>query len=391
MPPPTIASTLRPRPFGIMKFASTLKGFDIHTKTLDGVTQQTAVGAVVTVIAAITVMVLLVSEIRIYGTTDLVSRMYPDNGIGKSGETVRLFFDVEFPEVECSVIRFQQEVTRGSVHVHEADNEAEIQREEMINPDRQGKFGCWIHGSLLTDRVGGHFTFKVSPTERRLTEEERRKERGEVSTPQLILGAPLMKTIVPSLKHKINHIMFLPASGPGSDKKDALTVGNRRLEQSRITKKSRDGDGSVTTLLSSHSNIGFSFEEALLNLSVDVEPTVGLQQYMLQVVPTHYRSKRGTHHDQHLNQYSVTQRQLDTLVISSGGVVQLNGHSYADTYGISFAYDFYPVMLTVEERKESFLEFLANLVGIIGGVITIINLVGKTLTSGVKTMLGKND
>jgi hypothetical protein len=375
-----------------MKLASTLKGFDIHTKTLDGVTQQTVVGAVVTVIAAITVMVLLVSEIRIYGTTDLVSRMYPDNGIGKSGETVRLFFDVEFPYVDCGIITFQQEVTRGSVHVHEADNEAEIQREQMINPDKQGKFGCWIHGSLLTDRVGGHFTFKVTPTERRLTEEERRKERDDaVSSPQMIAGAPLMKTVVPSLDHKINHIMFLPASGPGSDKKEALAANNQRAERSKMNNKKKNGDASVRSLLSSHSNIGFDLEKTLLNLSVDVEPNVGLQQYMLQVVPTHYRSRKGRRHDQHLNQYSVTQRTLETLIISSGGAVQLNGHSYADTYGLSFAYDFYPVMLTVEERKESFLEFLANLVGIIGGVITIINLVGKTVSSGVKTIMGKND
>ena len=50
-------------------------------------------------------------------------------------------------------------------------------------------------------------------------------------------------------------------------------------------------------------------------------------------------------------------------------MVQLAGQSFSDTYGLVFSYDFCPVKLTLEERKESFLEFLANLVGIVGGMI----------------------
>lgn len=374
-----------------MKFGNSLKGFDIHTKTLDGVTQQTVFGAVASIVAAITVTVLLVAEVRIYATTDLVSRMYPDNSIGKTGETVRLHFDVEFSEIDCSIIGFQQEVTRGSVHLREADNEADIQREKIAHLEKHGKFGCWIHGSLLTDRVGGHFTFKVTPTERRFTEEERILERNGANSPHVMLGTPSMKTIIPRLDHKINHIMFLPATGPGSDKMEALTASSVEVGKQEKMIMSNGADASVRGLLNRHGKMGFNLEKTLLDHVETVDSNIGLQQYMLQVVPTHYHSRRGRRHDQHLNQYSVTQRQLDALIVSSGGAVQLNGHTYIDTYGISFAYDFYPVMLVVEERKESLFEFLANLVGIVGGVITIINLVGKTVSTGVKSLIGKKD
>ena len=74
-----------------------IKMFDIHTKSLDGVTQQTTIGAIVTLVSSVVVLMLLFSEMRLYTTTELVSRMYPDNGVGRSLESVRLHFDVEFP------------------------------------------------------------------------------------------------------------------------------------------------------------------------------------------------------------------------------------------------------------------------------------------------------
>ena len=105
--------------------------FDIHTKSLDGVTQQTTIGAIVTLVSSVVVLMLLFSEMRLYTTTELVSRMYPDNGVGRSLESVRLHFDVEFPEIDCELIKFSQEVTRGQTHILEEEQHAEINREKM--------------------------------------------------------------------------------------------------------------------------------------------------------------------------------------------------------------------------------------------------------------------
>jgi hypothetical protein len=372
-----------------------LKMFDIHTKSLDGVTQQTTIGAIVTLISSVVVLMLLFSELRLYTTTELVSRMYPDNGVGRSSESVRLHFDVEFPEIDCELIKFSQEVTRGQTHILEEEQHAEIKREAMVHPDKVGKFGCWVHGSLLTDKVGGHFIFKVTPTERRMTAEDKERMTKELEAAGITQEnskqmASQIIQVLPPLKHNIRHIMFLPAEGPGADKDGAL-LSERKKNMARRNNRSRVRDKTARGLLYNDKKFGLEQEKTLFETAMDVESGKGLKHYMLQVVPTHYKSRRGPKYDQLLNQYSVTQKVIDTSLISHGGVIQLAGQSFSDTYGLVFSYDFYPVKLTLEERKESFLEFLANLVGIVGGVITVINLVGMTVGAGVKAVIGKKD
>ena len=187
--------------------------FDIHTKSLDGVTQQTTIGAIVTLVSSVVVLMLLFSEMRLYTTTELVSRMYPDNGVGRSLESVRLHFDVEFPEIDCELIKFSQEVTRGQTHILEEEQHAEINREKMVHPDKVGKFGCWVHGSMLTDKVGGHFIFKVTPTERRMTAEDKERVKKELESAGIMQEnskqAPSQNIqVLPPLKHTIRHVFL---------------------------------------------------------------------------------------------------------------------------------------------------------------------------------------
>ena len=198
--------------------------------------------------------------------------------------------------------------------------------------------------------------------------------------------------VLPPLKHTIRHVMFLPANGAGSDKEAAL-LSERRKNMARRNKNKnrRVRDKTARGLLYNDKKFGLDLEKTLFETTVEVDSGKGLQHYMLQVVPTHYKSRRGPKHDHSLNQYSVTQKVIDSSLISQGGVIQLAGQSFADTYGLVFSYDFYPVRLELEERNESFLEFVANLVGIVGGVITVINLVGMTVGAGVKAVIGKKD
>jgi hypothetical protein len=59
--------------------------------------------------------------------------------------------------------------------------------------------------------------------------------------------------------------------------------------------------------------------------------------------------------------------------------------------GLAFNYDFSPVMLFLEERREKIIDFIANLFGIIGGVITVLSLIERFLQGSAKAMIGKKD
>lgn len=132
-------------------FSSKLKKFDVHTKTIDGVhDQQTLIGAIVTVFSIAVVMLLILSEFSMYLNKDIVSHMVADTSVGV--EAIQIKFDVEFTRTSCDRITFAQEVTRGTLHSHEPER---IEKEPI-----EGR-SCWVHGSLVTDKVGGLFKFII--------------------------------------------------------------------------------------------------------------------------------------------------------------------------------------------------------------------------------------
>lgn len=62
---------------------------------------------------------------------------------------------------------------------------------------------------------------------------------------------------------------------------------------------------------------------------------------------------------------------------------------YANWYCISLA--LLQVMLYMEERRERIIDFVSNLFGIVGGVITVLSLFEGLLHQSAKTLIGKND
>ena len=59
--------------------------------------------------------------------------------------------------------------------------------------------------------------------------------------------------------------------------------------------------------------------------------------------------------------------------------------------GIVFTYDFYPVIMMVQETSVSFFSFLTNLCAVIGGTITVLGLFDGFIYKANKARLGKND
>jgi len=339
--------------------------FDFHVKTQDDVTQQTLLGGAVTILSFVVVIYLVLSEIWIYRSSEVVTRMLADSTIGM--ESVRIEFDIEFPAVRCEKISFMQEVTRGSVHIHEPEF---VRKEEMH--DHQGSSGCWVHGYTVTDKAAGNFRFGIEPDPPKDLSQDPSLRN---FPPGFGVGGALHFEIfqppeLPHMSHKINALSFKPV------------------------------DMDTTALIDTKKVAHVAFP--LVDATTEMDANVGIHHYALQIVPTHYKplgagaasgsSSSAAGLLKHANQYSFIEKQigLDAIAAQMGHVL-IAGQQLHKFYGVIFTYDFYPLMVVLEERQEGLLSFLTSLCGIVGGVITVLGLLEKCLHTSQKALLGKKD
>lgn len=146
--------------------SSRLRKFDVHVKTVDGVTQQTYIGACITVICSILVVVLCIAEFSAYMQKSTHNHIIVDQSIGSAA--VRLRFDIHFHKLGCnrrfillkklscaSELSFAQEVVRGTVHTDSSDVTDAVKFTPLNG-------GCRAVGDIITDKVAGNFRFQAS-------------------------------------------------------------------------------------------------------------------------------------------------------------------------------------------------------------------------------------
>jgi len=134
---------------------SQFKRFDVHVKVVEGVSHQTSLGAVITIICLTLSMLLAYSEMQLLFRPEQFSHVILDQA--STEKPVKLHFDVEFLKLTCSQISFSQEVVRGTVHKFldaEKDN-------SLVLEDVDGS-RCRVKGHVITDKVAGNFRFKVA-------------------------------------------------------------------------------------------------------------------------------------------------------------------------------------------------------------------------------------
>jgi hypothetical protein len=98
-------------------FGTKLKKFDVHVKVVDGVGQQTSVGAVVTLVCLVLTALLAYSELRLLLRPEKSSHVVLDQV--SSMESVKLNFDVVFHKLSCSGIitsTLAQSLTHSLTH-----------------------------------------------------------------------------------------------------------------------------------------------------------------------------------------------------------------------------------------------------------------------------------
>lgn len=149
-------------------------------KALDGVNQQTLTGALLTIVGAILVIVLLVTEVSIFRDINVVNKLVVDKAA--STEAVKLMFDVTFHRVSCDRLSFMQEATRGTIHSHDPVEMLKVDVDDATTPGRKG---CRVSGFGIIDKIAGNFRFAVSS----------------------------QNNAASDLSHTINFVSFVPTSG----------------------------------------------------------------------------------------------------------------------------------------------------------------------------------
>jgi hypothetical protein len=297
-----------------MSFVAKIKRFDVYAKPVDGVSEKTTIGAVITFISFCLVTLLIYSEFSAYLKSDIVSHMALDSSKKGQNTETKIEFDIDFFEVSCSRVKFTQEVTRGQ---HHGDLQmVDISLETITVDDKEA---CHAYGSLITDKVGGNFKFEVQALE----DESKELEKENLLDSRQMLFFPLLQQsnkIAPDISHRINHILFLDN-----------TVA-KDIDQIIFLADSSDK---------------LPIEKHPLNGQISNIPLgTGIYQYSIQVVPTTYEPIKGK--KLLINQYSITERQVDFQQALIG--VTIAGQYFSNFIGVVFTYDFYPVRMILYIR-----------------------------------------
>ena len=308
--------------------SSKLKKFDVHSKAVDGVNEQTAIGALVTFIMYGFIGFLLYSEVSVRSDSDIVSRMVLDaSGSARRIQTTKIEFDVDFHKIACDRIQFTQEVTRGEHHGDPTKTDA-INLVPMVSENIES---CHVFGTLVTDKVGGNFRFEIAELESEAKAIAAAKDTSpEAMEARRILfpGGPESPIMVPpDISHKINHILFLENHSNGII--DQVASGAAYDNMLKLESRPLNGQDCQVPL------------------------GIGIHQYSIQVVPTTYMSYKEE--PKHLNQYSVTERQVEFEQALSG--VMIGGQPFTNFVGVVFNYDFYPVRILLGFHHLIFLFF----------------------------------
>lgn len=116
-----------------------------------------------------------------------------------------------------------------------------------------------------------------------------------------------------------------------------------------------------------------SIEDLIARLTgEDDRPNMGMFSYYVKVVPTTYKFLGGK--TLQTNQYSVTEHYK-----------VINSHT-PGLPGIFFFYDLSPIMVDVEEQRQSFFHFLTQTCAILGGVFTVAGMIDKVLYAGLQKL-----
>jgi hypothetical protein len=307
---------------------------DIYSRAAPGVRTQTLFGSFVTVVASVIMLLLFFSEVVRWRTVEVRHRASIDPSNATS-DLVDVEINITFHYVPCDEVRINVDDAKGSAQRNVVETVRRTPWRSEVGGEAPGAGrsaggrsshappaapaeGCTLEGTLRLPKVAGDFHVLAGP-------EAAEKGVGSALAQALFgLGAGAGDRVdgLRDAKHTIHHLAFGPAFPGRRNPLDGRTVEVPKGSQAR---------------------------------------------YALKVVPTRFVDVSGR--TTASNQLSATLRRRDRSVEDR----------VFPRPGVFFQFTFTPLMIDIEERRRSFLQFVTGACAILGGVFTVSGMVDSAM------------
>ncbi|KAF9610339.1 hypothetical protein IFM89_022009 [Coptis chinensis] len=363
---------------------SKLRNLDAYPKINEDFYSRTLSGGVITIVSSIVMLLLFISELRLYLHAVTDTQLVVDTS---RGETLRINFDVTFPALPCSILSIDAMDISGEQHLdvrHDIIKKRIDVHGNVIETRQDGIGGPKIekplqrHGGRLEHNetyCGSCYGAEASDEDccnscEEVREAYRKKGWG-MSNPDLIDQTD--STVGLALAFKLSGWAWFGT---------IVNLTGGMCKREGFLQKIKDEVGEGCNVYGSlevnkvAGNFHFAPGKSFQQSGVHVHDLLAFQQDSFNVVPTVYTDIRG--HTIQTNQFSVTEHFRNAEF----------GRPQA-LPGVFFFYDLSPIKVTFAEEHISFLHFLTNVCAIVGGVFTVSGIVDSFIYHGQKAIKKK--
>nr|CAD7255969.1 unnamed protein product [Timema shepardi] len=382
-----------------MEIFQKLRNFDAYPKTLEDFRVKTFGGAAVTVLSALIMTSLFVSELRDYLNPTVTEELFVDTS---RGSKLRINFDFIIPTISCDFLVLDAMDTSGEQHL-QIDHNIFKRRLELLSlkPIEEPK----------KEDIGGseHQTEKkVEETDIVTTTTEScgscyGAETSEIkccNTCEAVKDAYRRRKWALTNFEKISQCKNENNSEKMSKAFNEACQIYGSMEVNRVGGSFHIAPGQSFSINHVHvhdvqpfSSSSFNTSHHIRHLSfgrtiqgvtnpidgIDVIAHEGatMFQYYIKIVPTTYVRRDGA--ILQTNQFSVTKHQKSVSIMTGDSGMP----------GIFFSYELAPVMVKISEKEKSFGHFATNVCAIIGGVFTVASLIDAFIYRSIKAIQKK--
>lgn len=335
--------------------------YDAFSKPARGIRPHTALGGVITLIAATSAAILFILQLYLYVRPEsyqslhisesIATKLLPNTSEQPMNKRTLLPVNIKvtFPHLTCLDIDITNDDARDEefekMHKHSILRKKEPIRKDLFDFDPNfvennivPSNGCTISGELLVPRVGGTLSFSLSAQKWKMIQ---------------------ISEIFQLAKQNVIH-------GPEDYKKD-----NSFAPAYNVSHYIHRLDFGTS----------FPLADNPLYQSKYIFKNIGLSNVVVKIIPTKYKTSMFFP-TQNMHQISVTQHTLESSAFL-GDIFALPG--------LSITYDFTPIMVKHNSGRDNLFTFITNLIGIVGGVFVTVELISGFLITGAAAVAKKMD
>ncbi|PKA65118.1 Protein disulfide-isomerase 5-4 [Apostasia shenzhenica] len=377
-----------------MEILNKLKNLDAYPKINEDFYNRTRSGGLITVVSAIIIIFLFLSEIRLYLYSATESKLIVDTS---RGERLRVNFDITFPHLACTLVSVDSIDVSGEQHydiTHDIVKKRIDHYGKVIGTRQDGVGAPKIERPL--QKHGGRLehdeTYCGSCFGAEKSDDHCCNSCEEVQEAYRSKGWALSNLdLIDQCKREGFVQKVKEEKGEGCNIKGFVEVskvaGNFHFACGKSFHQINLFVPEILDLQTENFNIshkinhlsfGKEFPGAVYPLDGAEWKELGLSgiyQYFIKVVPTIYKDITGR--KIHSNQFSVTEH------------YRPGNYFPRPPSGVYFYYDFSPIKVIFTEENISFLHFLTSVCAIIGGVFTVAGIIDSFVYHGHRAIKKK--